>query len=102
LCLFIVVFIAWLVECTTMLIVYCTHALTWFQEHIWEVMHAYVIMHNIIIKSKRTSSFDDHSYDCQCPLAIVDHDMPANIADVLAMHVKIHDVIVRRNYKIIS
>jgi hypothetical protein len=37
-----------------------------------EVMHAYMIMHNMIIESERTSpAFDDHTYDFQGHLPLL-------------------------------
>jgi hypothetical protein len=62
----------------------------------WEVMHACVIMNNMIIERERGDlvARDDHSYDHQGPLAIVDHHVPTKFADFLAMHESIHDEVV--------
>jgi hypothetical protein len=58
----------------------------------WEVMHAYVITHNLIIESERMSpAFDDHRFDFHSPLATVYHDVPTNFANFLSMHAEVRD-----------
>jgi hypothetical protein len=59
-------------------------ALAWLQEKMWEVMHACVIMHNmiiVIIESERgnPAARDDHPYDQQGLLAVVDHQLPSEL-----------------------
>ena len=67
-------------------------ALTWSQDQMWEVMHACVIMHNMIIESDRkTQARHVGPYECEGPLADVDHQVPADFADFIAMHAKIRD-----------
>jgi hypothetical protein len=61
----------------------------------WEVMHSCVIMHNMIIQNDcKTRARHVGRYECQDPLAEVDHPVPAEFADFLAMHVEIRDTIV--------
>ncbi|KAK1698077.1 hypothetical protein QYE76_014774 [Lolium multiflorum] len=59
----------------------------------WEVMQACVIMHNMIIEDDRKNHARTHvgPYECQGPLAEVDHELPADFADFLAMHAEIRD-----------
>ena len=59
----------------------------------WEVMQACVIMHNMIIEDDRKNQVRRHvgPYECQGPLAEVDHELPADFADFLAMHAEIRD-----------
>jgi hypothetical protein len=45
----------------------------------WEVMQACVIMHNMIIQDDRKNRVRRH-------VAEVDHELPADFADFLAMH----------------
>ncbi|KAK1653181.1 hypothetical protein QYE76_070986 [Lolium multiflorum] len=47
-----------------------------------------VIMHNMIIEDDRKNHVRSHvgPYECQGPLAEVDHELPADFADFLAMH----------------
>ena len=51
----------------------------------WEVMQACVIMHNMIIEDDRKNRVRTHigPYECQGPLAEVDHEVPAYFADQL-------------------
>ena len=56
-------------------------------------MHACVIMHNMIIENERKRPVIDHRpYKFQGPLAEVDHQVPAEFADFLAMHIEIRNV----------
>ncbi|KAK1631803.1 hypothetical protein QYE76_006118 [Lolium multiflorum] len=68
-------------------------ALTWSHDQMWEVMQACVIMHNMIIEDDRKNHARSHvgPYECQGPLAEVDHELPADFADFLAMHAEIPD-----------
>ena len=68
-------------------------ALSWSHEQMWEVMQACVIMHNMIIEDDRKTGVRKHvgPYECQGPLAEVDHDVPADIVDYLARHAEIRD-----------
>ncbi|KAK1645306.1 hypothetical protein QYE76_063111 [Lolium multiflorum] len=68
-------------------------ALSWSHDQMWEVMQAYVIMHNMIIEDDRKNHVRSHvgPYECQGPLAEVDHELPADFADFLAMHAEIRD-----------
>jgi hypothetical protein len=68
-------------------------ALTWSQEQMSEVMHACVIIHNMVIKSRHSDHVarDDQPYDLEVPLIIVDHHIPAAFTDFLAMHQDIYD-----------
>ncbi|KAK1652146.1 hypothetical protein QYE76_069951 [Lolium multiflorum] len=65
-------------------------ALSWSHDQMWEVMQACVIMHNMIIEDDRKNHVRSHvgPYECQGPLAEVDHELPA---DFLAMHAEIRD-----------
>jgi hypothetical protein len=57
-----------------------------------EVMNYCVIIHNMIIESERTSPpYDDHPYECEDPLTVVNHELPADFADFFAMDAEIHD-----------
>jgi hypothetical protein len=47
----------------------------------WEVMHACLIMHNIIIESECGDP-----YDHQGSLAVVDHKLPIEFANCSVMH----------------
>jgi hypothetical protein len=51
-------------------------------------MHVCVIMHNMIIEDDRKNHAGTHvdPYECQNPLAKVDHELPAYFADFLTMH----------------
>ncbi|KAK1682675.1 hypothetical protein QYE76_043523 [Lolium multiflorum] len=68
-------------------------ALSWSHDQMWEVMQACVIMHNMIIEDDRKNHVRSHvgPYECQGPLAEVDHELPADFADFLAMHAEIRD-----------
>ncbi|KAK1607990.1 hypothetical protein QYE76_031663 [Lolium multiflorum] len=68
-------------------------ALSWSHDQMWEVIQACVIMHNMIIEDDRKNHVMRHvgPYECQSPLAEVDHELPADFADFLAMHVEIRD-----------
>ncbi|KAK1697729.1 hypothetical protein QYE76_014426 [Lolium multiflorum] len=68
-------------------------ALSWSHDQMWEVMQACVIMHNMIIEDDHKNHARTHvgPYECEGPLAEVDHELPADFADFLAMHAKIHD-----------
>ena len=57
-------------------------------------MQAYVIMYNMIIEddSKKQARSHVGPYECQGPLAEVDHELPADFADFLAMHAEIRDI----------
>ncbi|KAK1647212.1 hypothetical protein QYE76_065017 [Lolium multiflorum] len=67
-------------------------ALSWSHDQMWEVMQACVIMHNMIIEDDRKNHVRSHvgPYECQGPLAEVDHELP-DFADFLAMHAEIRD-----------
>ncbi|KAK1680196.1 hypothetical protein QYE76_041044 [Lolium multiflorum] len=67
-------------------------ALSWSHDQMWEVK-ACVIMHNMIIEDDRKNHAKTHVglYEYQSPLAEVDHELPANFADFLAMHAEICD-----------
>ncbi|KAK1669807.1 hypothetical protein QYE76_057966 [Lolium multiflorum] len=67
-------------------------ALSWSHDQMWEVMQACVIMHNMIIEDDRKNHVRSHvgPYECQGPLAEVDHET-ADFADFLAMHAEIRD-----------
>ncbi|KAK1610095.1 hypothetical protein QYE76_033768 [Lolium multiflorum] len=67
--------------------------LSWSHDQMWEVMQACVIMHNMIIEDDRKNHVRSHvgPYECQGPLAEVDHELPADFADFLAMHAEIRD-----------
>ena len=62
-------------------------------DQMWEVMQACVIMHNMIIEDDRKNHVRSHvgPYEYQGPLAEVDHELPADFADFLAMHAEIRD-----------
>ncbi|KAK1614251.1 hypothetical protein QYE76_019768 [Lolium multiflorum] len=62
-------------------------ALSWSHDQMWEVMQACVIMHNMIIEDDRKNHVRSHvgPYECQGPLAEVDHEL-LHFADFLAMH----------------
>jgi hypothetical protein len=64
------------------------HALTWLQDQMSEVMLAWVIIHNIIIKSEcgDRATRDDRPYNFEGPLADVDHQISIAFGDFLAMH----------------
>ena len=67
-------------------------AFTWSGRQMSDVMSACVIMHNMIIKSERKNPPNDHGpYEYVGPLAHVDHQVPAEFADFLAMHGEIRD-----------
>ena len=67
-------------------------ALTWSDRQMSDVMSACVIMHNMIIESERKNPSNDHGpYEYVGPLADVDHQVPAEFADFLAMHGEIRD-----------
>ncbi|KAK1609059.1 hypothetical protein QYE76_032732 [Lolium multiflorum] len=68
-------------------------ALSWSHDQMWEVMQACVIMHNMIIEDDRKNQVRRHvgPYECQGPLAEVDHELPTDFADFLAMHAEIRD-----------
>ncbi|KAK1607251.1 hypothetical protein QYE76_030924 [Lolium multiflorum] len=68
-------------------------ALSWSHDQMWEVMQTCVIMHNMIIEDDRKNHARTHvgPYECEGPLAEVDHELPADFADFLAMHAKIRD-----------
>jgi hypothetical protein len=68
-------------------------ALSWSHDQMWEVMQACVIMHNMIIEDDRKNHARSHvgPYECEGPLAEVDHELPADFADFLAMHAEIRD-----------
>jgi hypothetical protein len=56
----------------------------------WEIMNAYVIMHNMIIESNREHPvLDTKTYHQQGPLATVDHQVSAIFATFLAMRQEI-------------
>ena len=59
----------------------------------WEVMQPCVIMHNMIIEDDHKNQVRRYvgSYECQGPLAEVDHDVPADFADFVDMHAEIRD-----------
>jgi hypothetical protein len=60
-------------------------------------------MHNMIIESEhKHPPNDNYPYDFQCPLATVDHDVLADFADFLIMHVVFRDADAHIDYKIIS
>ena len=67
-------------------------------------MQTCVIMHNMIIEDDRKIRVRTHvgPYECQGPLAEVDHELPADFADFLAMHAEIRDSNVHENFKLIS
>jgi hypothetical protein len=49
-------------------------------------------MYNMIIESERKHPpNDNHLYDFQGPLATIDHNVPTDFADFLAMHIEIRD-----------
>jgi hypothetical protein len=59
----------------------------------WEVMNACICLDNMIIKSERINPpNDNHRNDFVGPLATIDHDVPADSVDFLAMHAKIRNV----------
>ncbi|KAK1663445.1 hypothetical protein QYE76_051604 [Lolium multiflorum] len=68
-------------------------ALSWSHDQMWEVMQACVIMHNMIIEDDRKNHARTHvgPYECEGPLAEVDHELPADFANFLAMHAEIRD-----------
>jgi hypothetical protein len=57
----------------------------------WEVMHACMIIQNMIIESERGDppARDDHRYDHYDPLATVNQHVPVEFADFLVMHQEI-------------
>jgi hypothetical protein len=59
-------------------------------------MQACVIMHNMIIKDDRKNRARTHvgPYEFQGPLTEVDHEVPADFADFIAMHAEIRDTYV--------
>jgi hypothetical protein len=61
----------------------------------WEVMQTCVIMHNMIIeddcKNRARAHVCPYDYECQGPLAKVDHEVPADFTEILAMHAEIRD-----------
>jgi hypothetical protein len=61
----------------------------------WEVMQACVIMYNMIIENDhKIRARHIGPYECQGPLAEVDHHVPTDFADFLAMHAEICDITV--------
>lgn len=68
-------------------------ALSWSRNQMWEVMQACVIMHNMIIEDDCKNHARTHvgPYECEGPLAEVDHELPADFTDFLAMHAEIRD-----------
>jgi hypothetical protein len=59
----------------------------------WEVMQACVIMHNRIIEDDRKNPVRRHvgPYECQDPVAEVDHEVPVDFVDCPAMHAEIRE-----------
>jgi hypothetical protein len=67
-------------------------ALTWSKEQMWEVMTCCVILHNIIIESKREFLvFDTEPYERIGPLADVDHNVPPAFAAFLVRRQEVRD-----------
>ncbi|KAK1652200.1 hypothetical protein QYE76_070005 [Lolium multiflorum] len=68
-------------------------ALSWSHDQMWVVIHACVMMQNMIIEDDRKNDARTHvgPYECQDPLAEVDHDLYADFTDFLTMHVEILD-----------
>jgi hypothetical protein len=58
-------------------------------------MQTCVIMHTIIIENDHmTRARHVDPYECQRPLAEIDHQVPTKFSNFLFMHTKIHDSIV--------
>jgi hypothetical protein len=60
----------------------------------WEVIHACVIMHNMIIEDGRKNRVRTHvgPYESHGTLAEVDLEVPADFVDFLGMHTEISDI----------
>ena len=58
----------------------------------WEIMTCCVILHNMIIESKQEEPvFDTEPYYMQCPLAVVDYQLPTTWTAYLSMRQEIRD-----------
>jgi hypothetical protein len=60
----------------------------------WEMIHACVIVHTMIIECDRKTRANVHvgPYACQGHLADVEHHVPTDFADCLVMHVEIREI----------
>jgi hypothetical protein len=66
--------------------------LTRSKDPMWEIMNAYVIMHNMIIKSERELLVYDHEpYHRQGSLTTVNHQVPTEFAAFIAVRQEIQD-----------
>ena len=58
----------------------------------WEIMNAYVIMHNMIVESERDANLVfNMPYEYQSPLADPHPVVTSEFSEFLAMHLQIHD-----------
>jgi hypothetical protein len=70
-------------------------AMTWYKDHMWEVMNCCVCLHNMIIKNEQKYpvplSEQAAPYDREVPLAQPNHQVPASWASFIAMRQESRD-----------
>jgi hypothetical protein len=65
-------------------------AKTWSVQQMWEVMTAYVIMHNMIVEEERDDSIYDQGWDFQGEL-VAPNPVPSSFPKFLYTHHEIRD-----------